>query len=38
MENHGTILFTDDIFLTVVVGENREDVNNKLDEWRLALE
>jgi len=27
--------FADD---TVLVGENLEDVNNWLDEWRLALE
>jgi hypothetical protein len=27
--------FADDIFL---LGENLEKVNNRLDEWRLALE
>lgn len=28
-------MFADDI---VLIGENLEDVNNRLDEWRLALE
>jgi len=29
------MLFADNIFL---VGENLKDVNNRFDEWRLALE
>jgi hypothetical protein len=29
------MMFANDI---VLVGENLEEVNNRLDEWRLALE
>jgi hypothetical protein len=28
------MMFADDMIL---VGENLEDINNRLDEWRLAL-
>lgn len=31
-------MFSDDIVLLVLVGENPEEVNEKLEQWRATLE